>query len=191
VNYSTFYMDPAEIEFLAEKEPISIVPNFSLDRIYLITGDVGPFNPGLNVEVPLWLATALKQRQKCHIVPPVWMDVEVLEKHKANEEESKFFTEMPSKYYREVTQLLLQHAADDIARADVIRTLVKDIWDLRLAKLRSSVDVFLKSDATHAKLNHLTRLELNTIRPFLTSALDHLHMLRANASRGASVVSQD
>lgn len=29
-------MDPAEVEFLAEKEQITIVPNFALDKIFLI-----------------------------------------------------------------------------------------------------------------------------------------------------------
>lgn len=29
-------MDPSEVEFLAEKELVKIVPNFSLDKIYLI-----------------------------------------------------------------------------------------------------------------------------------------------------------
>lgn len=29
-------MEPAEVEFLAEKELVTIVPNFSLDRIHLI-----------------------------------------------------------------------------------------------------------------------------------------------------------
>ena len=29
-------MDPAEVEFLAEKEIVKIIPNFSLDKIYLI-----------------------------------------------------------------------------------------------------------------------------------------------------------
>ena len=43
-------------------------------------------------------------------------------------------------------------AMDDIPRADEIRTLVKDIWDLRVAKLRSSVDTFVRSDAVHAKV---------------------------------------
>lgn len=43
-------------------------------------------------------------------------------------------------------------ATDDIPHADEIRTLVKDIWDLRIAKLRSSIDTFVKSDATHAKV---------------------------------------
>jgi len=116
------------------------------------------------------------------------MDVEKLEACKTEEHDSRFFTEMPSSCYREVSQLLLQHAADDIPRADMIRTLVKDIWDLRLAKLRSSIDVFLRSDATHAKLNHLTLMELNTVRPFLTSALDQLYILRACVSQsGASL----
>ena len=43
-------------------------------------------------------------------------------------------------------------ATDDIPRADDVRTLIKDIWDLRVAKLRSSIDTFVKSDATHAKV---------------------------------------
>lgn len=29
-------MDAAEVEFLAEREIVTIIPNFSLDRIYLI-----------------------------------------------------------------------------------------------------------------------------------------------------------
>lgn len=29
-------MDAAEVEFLAEKELVKIIPNFSLDKIYLI-----------------------------------------------------------------------------------------------------------------------------------------------------------
>ena len=30
------------------------------------------------------------------------------------------------------------------------------------------------------QLNYLTVMEINTVRPFLTKALDQLHMLRAN-----------
>lgn len=40
-----------------------------------LQGDLGPFNPGLPVDVPLWLAINLKQRQKCRLLPPEWMDV--------------------------------------------------------------------------------------------------------------------
>lgn len=48
--------------------------------------------------------------------------------------------------------VFLSSATDDIPHADEIRTLVKDIWDLRIAKLRSSIDTFVKSEATHAKV---------------------------------------
>ena len=34
-------MDPAEVEFLAEKELVKIIPNFSLDKIYLIGVSTG------------------------------------------------------------------------------------------------------------------------------------------------------
>ncbi|KAJ8302758.1 hypothetical protein KUTeg_019154, partial [Tegillarca granosa] len=151
-------MDPAEIEFLAEKEMVSVTPNFTQEKMHLIGGHVGPLNPGLPVDVPLWMAVNLKQGQKCRINPPEWMDIVVslyisdsLQDKKQEETDSKFFTKMPSKHYMELTQILLNCATDDIPHADEIRTLVKDIWDLRIAKLRSSIDTFLKSDATHAK----------------------------------------
>ncbi|ELU03231.1 hypothetical protein CAPTEDRAFT_162065 [Capitella teleta] len=180
-------MDPAEVEFLAEKEEIGIVPNFSQDQIHLIGGEIGPFNPGLEVRVPLWMAINLAQRQKCRIIPPEWMDVEKLSDKKQDEQDSQFFTEMPCSHYMEVSLLLLQHSTESIPRADEIRTLVKDIWDLRMAKLRSSIDVFVKSDSTHAKLNHLTLMELNTVRPLLTKALGHMHELRNHVSYGAAL----
>ncbi|XP_064611880.1 DNA replication complex GINS protein PSF2-like [Liolophura sinensis] len=184
-------MDSAEVEFLAEKEMISVVPNFSQDKIYLIGGDIGPFSPGLPVDVPLWMAVNLKQRQKCRIRPPEWMDVEKLEEKKQQELEGQFFTEMPCKHYMEVTQLLLKCAPDDIPRADETRTLIKDIWDLRIAKLRTSIDTFVRSDSTHAKLNFLTLMEINTVRPFLTQALNEIHKLRANISGGNLQLTQD
>ena len=47
------------------------------DRIavFAIQGDIGPFNASLPTEVPLWVAIFLKQRRKCRIQPPDWMDV--------------------------------------------------------------------------------------------------------------------
>ncbi|BFZ13534.1 hypothetical protein BsWGS_16573 [Bradybaena similaris] len=180
-------MDASEIEFLAEREHVKVIPNFSQDKVYLISGDLGPFSAGLPVPIPLWLAVNLKQRQKCRIVPPDWMDIDRLKDKKQEEEDSRFFTDMPSPFYMEITQLLLQYATDDVPRADEVRTLIKDIWDLRLAKLRSSIDVFIKSGASHAKLNHLTLMEMNTVRQFLTKALDHMHRLKLSVSGDPSV----
>jgi len=184
-------MDPSEVEFLAEKCPVTIVPNFAHDRLYLISGDVGPFVPSLPVEVPLWLALSLRQQHKCRIVTPDWMSLASLNETKAEETESKVFTRMQCQHYMEVAHLILNTGMDDVPRADEIRTLVKDIWDLRMAKLRSSIDAFIKSSESHAKLDHLTVMEINTVRTFLALTLDNLHRLRRVTASGASSSTQE
>ncbi|XP_075879491.1 DNA replication complex GINS protein PSF2 isoform X2 [Nelusetta ayraudi] len=173
-------MDPAEVEFLAEKETVKIIPNFSLDKVYLIGGDLGPFNPGLPVDVPVWLALNLKQRQKCRIVPPAWMDVDKLEEMRDLERKEDAFMPVPSPHYMELTKLLLNYASDNIPKADEIRTLVKDIWDTRVAKLRLSADSFITQAEAHAKLDNLTLMEINTIRSFFLDSLNCMYKLRSN-----------
>ncbi|XP_035758498.1 DNA replication complex GINS protein PSF2 [Egretta garzetta] len=147
---------------------------------FLFQGDLGPFNPGLPVEVPVWLAINLKQRQKCRLIPPEWMDVEKLEEIREQERKEDTFTPMPSPYYMELTKLLLNYASDNIPKADEIRTLVKDTWDTRIAKLRLSADSFVRQQEVHAKLDNLTLMEINTTGTFLTQALDHMYKLRTN-----------
>ncbi|XP_026634467.1 DNA replication complex GINS protein PSF2 isoform X2 [Microtus ochrogaster] len=157
-------MDAAEVEFLAEKELVTIIPNFSLDKIYLIGGDLGPFNPGLPVEVPLWLAINLKQRQKCRLLPPEWMDVVLC-------------------------VYVILSASDNIPKADTIRTLIKDLWDTRMAKLRVSADSFVRQQEAHAKLDNLTLMEINSSGAFLTQALNHMYKLRTNLQPSESTQS--
>lgn len=43
-------------------------------------------------------------------------------------------------------------ACDDVPSADEVRAVVKDIWDLRLAKLRKSTDLMIRQQETHAKV---------------------------------------
>lgn len=85
-------MDPSEVEFLAEKQLVSIIPNFNLDIIHLISGSVGPFRAGLPVKVPIWLAVYLKQKQKCRVINQEWMEVEGLNERKETEKMSKYVT---------------------------------------------------------------------------------------------------
>lgn len=47
-------------------------------------------------------------------------------------------------------------ASDNIPKADEIRTLVKDIWDTRIAKLRLSADSFISQLEAHAKVKLIT-----------------------------------
>ena len=44
---------------------------------------------GLPVDVPLWLGINLKQRGKCRLIPPEWMDAEKLTEKKDEESQSK------------------------------------------------------------------------------------------------------
>ena len=46
-------------------------------------------------------------------------------------------------------------ASDNIPKADEIRTLVKDIWDTRIAKLRLSADSFISQQEAHAKVRSI------------------------------------
>jgi len=43
-----------------------------------------------------------------------------------------------------------------------------------MSKLRTSVDAFMKSEGVHARLDHLTAMEINNIRPLLPHALDQI-----------------
>jgi len=39
---------------------VTIIPNFRMDAVPLVGGDVGPFQPNFPTEVPLWLALTLR-----------------------------------------------------------------------------------------------------------------------------------
>lgn len=52
-------MDPSEVEFLAEKEVVKIIPNFSLDKVYLI----GVSNAALYVQVTIQTVKLLTLKQ--------------------------------------------------------------------------------------------------------------------------------
>merc|ERR1712059_175362 len=175
----------------AEKESVEIIPNFSHGMMHLIQGDIGPFKPGLPVSVPLWLAVNLRQRQRCRLVKPAWCDVDRLEEVRDQEREEDLFTEMPAKNIFVVANLLLDVATQDIERADEVRTVLKDIWDIRQAKLRKSVDIFIQGNFLQAKLNHLQLIELNNVRPLLPHAFDQINRLNLSTSvaRRASQVS--
>lgn len=172
-------MDPEEIEFLAENMLVEVVPNFNKPKIDLVCGTVGPFRAGIPVLVPLWLAVNLKGRQKCKLVAPSWMNLEYLENLKKDEQDSPKFCKVPSEYYIIEAQIFLRIGVEDISQRDALRTVIKDIWDIRLAKLRTSVDTFIKHGGIHAQLDNLTSMEITAVRPLLPHALDFVNRIRA------------
>lgn len=83
-----------------------------------------------------------------------------------------------------VAKLVLNTAPEDVPQSDEIKTLIKDIWDIRCAKLRTTTDMFIKGEGELIKLDNITIVELNTIRPFLPHAMDMLTRI-LNAKKGS------
>ena len=52
--------------------------------------------------------------------------------------------------------LVVFSAADDIPHADEVRTLIKDIWDLRIAKLRKSIDIMVSQQEVYARVSRIS-----------------------------------
>lgn len=79
---------------------------------------------------------------------------------------------MPSEHYMVEAKLILGIAPEDVPHSEQIRTLIKDIWDIRAAKLRTSMDIIIKGEGSYAKLDNLTLLEIHSVRPLLPHCLD-------------------
>ncbi|XP_070502357.1 probable DNA replication complex GINS protein PSF2 [Chironomus tepperi] len=170
-------MDPEELEFIGERVSIGIIPNFNFDAIHLIAGTVGPFKAGLPLHIPLWLAIHLRKQQKCRIVPPSWMDRDILEDKKEEEKRVPNFTSMPCDQYMIVSKLLFSCASEDIPSIEEIKTFIKDIYDIRQAKLRTAIDsLFIGKKqldgTTQVSFTNLTMFEIHTVRSFLPYASD-------------------
>lgn len=118
-------MNPSELEFLAEKEIVEIIPKFTLDVIYLMEGNLGPFRAGLPARVPLWVALDFRRRERCTLVPPPWMNIQSLESLKKEERETETFVKMPSEHYMAMTTLIFRSCSQDIPDADKIQILIK------------------------------------------------------------------
>ena len=126
---------------------------------------MGPFKPGISLSCPLWLAVNLKQRQRCRIVCPAWMEVffatkQLLPTCCAGGEVGRGQRPGERKPYLHWTtcqpyiwgcqpgpgqchsgqsllwHVCIPHTFQDIEKADEVRTVLKDLWDLRQAKLR-------------------------------------------------------
>lgn len=82
------------------------------------------------------------------------------------------FTKLPSEHYIIEANLILQCAPEDVIQSDEIRTLIKDVADIRTAKIRTSIDDFIKGEGTYAKLNNLTFFEIHSLRHLLPLSLN-------------------
>ena len=127
-----------------------------------------PPNP---IEVPLWLALFFKKRDKCRISPPEWLEPEALEQVLVEERGNQnAFAPIPF-HYVEVAKDLLECAADDLPNVHRIRSILKDIEDVRRGKVERGLRNF-DQNTTSVVLRNLSAMELNRIRTIATKALD-------------------
>jgi len=173
----------SDLEFYAENEHVSIVPRFAAPALNLICGDYGPFTPQREIEVPLWLAIALKQQMKCFIRCPEWMTVESLKDIKEQEKSSEIgsLADLPF-HYMEISSMILQVAADDIADVDRVRSLLEDIENLRAHKIRFGLvrmgERQMDGQAVnYIRLNKVSAMELHSIRGLLFTTLKEFYKM--------------
>ncbi len=184
----------AEIAFLAKEELIMIMPKIRMAELkflhvcnaivpltpapaltlpLLTQGTVDEMRPPEPIRVPLWLALFFKKRDKCRLTPPEWLDPEALEKT-LNDERTNTgqFAEIPF-HYIEVAKELLECAADDIPDVHRVRSLLKDIEDVRRGKVERGLRNF-DQNTMSVKLTNLSAMELNRIRTVAAGALDEM-----------------
>ncbi|TMW65739.1 hypothetical protein Poli38472_008381 [Pythium oligandrum] len=183
----------SEMEFMAEQELIDIIPHFGIRDnggvLNFISGDFGPFQPGITARVPLWLAVMLKQLNKCRIIEPSWFSVAYLTNRLEREKESDIFEELPF-HYLEIASLLFKHAAEDIEQVEHIRSLLEDIQNVRQDKIRNGLykianDVQSGGTAYAIQMNNISALEINSVRQFMVGSLNKFYRLAKLNEDGA------
>ncbi|KAI0033755.1 hypothetical protein K488DRAFT_84600 [Vararia minispora EC-137] len=167
---------PQELELIACEELVEIIPLIAMEKTAFISGAYGPLRPPNKAKVPLWMAMNLKLKKKCHIVAPDWLSVEYLQDKLLQETNAEGFSALPLRF-AEMSKVLLDVAAEDIPNSDKVRSLLKDIREVRQAKSR---DGLKKIDHIELSLANLCAMEINEIRPFYTRAMDVLtHLARS------------
>lgn len=165
-----------EIAFLAEQEPIFILPRYTMNGIDMIGPNMPKLRALQRTEVALWLAVLLKKQNKCSIVIPDWLSIPFL-KSKYNEEQQKKerVSELPW-HWIPTAKILLDVCSDDfIDSPHELRALIQDLREIRMLKTRQG---FAMVDDEYLELTGLSLFEINEIRPFLLQTMDTLRNLK-------------
>ncbi|KAK9449846.1 DNA replication complex GINS protein psf2 [Limtongia smithiae] len=167
---------PSEIAFVAEYTNVTIIPRQSTEAVDLIGGRIPPLRPMRRATVPLWVAIILKKQSRCNVVAPDWLSEESLKAaYEAEASNMERFSAMLPWEWLEVGEIILSNAPDDLLNPPhVIRNLLRDIREIRQAKVRAGIK---NIDETYMQLDNIGYMELNEIRPFVTTTMNQLRLL--------------
>lgn len=87
-------------------------------------------------------------------------------------------TALPYHWF-EVSEILLDAASDDVGEPDRVRQLLRDIREVRLAKMRKGVEV-LSGDGEGTRLDGVGAMEVSESRGFITGVMDGLRKIDAS-----------
>lgn len=161
----------------------------------------------MDIVVPLWLATMLRRRKLAKIVPPGWMDVDVLRevlRFERDLREQSFSANLPFRH-AEISRAILSacragsgtgSAAGDaggdseIPNADQVKLLLEDIASVRMDKIRRNVHQLSASTLKQPRrtesiidVTNIGSLEMHAIKPFVAESF-RLH--RELSGKGTS-----
>ncbi|KAH8804928.1 hypothetical protein F5884DRAFT_679060 [Xylogone sp. PMI_703] len=199
-------LTPMEVAFLCEMETVTVIPRQRLESIELLGGSTQPLKPPQRAPLPLWLALLLKRQRRANILPPPWLLVSSLERilrHETETDPSAFSPPppipphtstisppfLPSStadslpnhlpyHWLELSEILLESCPDDIPEADKVRTLLRDLREVRLAKMRGSTSVLEGGGVI--SLKGVGAMEVAEGRGFAVGVMDGLRKLGAS-----------
>ncbi|ORY08934.1 hypothetical protein BCR34DRAFT_626017 [Clohesyomyces aquaticus] len=201
-------LTPPEVAFLCEMELVTVVPRQRLEGLALLGGQLPPLNPPHRTPLPLWLALLLKRQRRANIVPPPWLSPYSLEaildheiKHEDGFSPPPRLPHLPSNslpfsppflpsstadaaadalpyHWLELGEMLLEAAADDFEDPDNVRKLLRDLREVRMAKLRKGVEVLHAGGAI--KMNGVGGMEVGEGRAFVGGVIDGLRKIAAS-----------
>lgn len=87
-------------------------------------------------------------------------------------------TALPYHWF-ELSEILLDAASDDVGEPDRVRQLLRDIREVRLAKMRKGVEV-LSGDGEGTRLDGVGAMEISESRGFITGVMDGLRKIDAS-----------
>jgi hypothetical protein len=128
-------LSPVESAFLAESIPILIQPRQAMTSLQLI--DV--------------CKSFLKRQRRVRIIPPTWLNPEVLQKLLEDEEQKANFAALP----------------------DFSRRLLRDLQEIRQAKARKGIETV---GETHVQMDNIEMMKINEIW-FNMQAADQIKLL--------------
>ena len=82
-------------------------------------------------------------------------------------------------HWFELSEILLEAASDDLVQPDDMRRLLRDIREVRLAKMRKGVEL-LTGDGDDVQLDGVGAMEISESRGFITGVVDGLRKIGAS-----------